>query len=98
MIHHHPFKWEVGDFSKLIKNTVNYHNLTDYTSLSEKPTILTPAIFFIKKRFGAKPQLKPYLRNFPGWVVKILATLCSILSYLFFNSSRESKIIFADWK
>ena len=38
-------KWEMGDFSKLIKNTVNHHNLTHYTSLSEKTTILTPAIF-----------------------------------------------------
>ena len=38
-------KWEMGDFSKPIKNTVNCHNLTDYTSLSEKTTILTPAIF-----------------------------------------------------
>ena len=38
---------EMGDFSKLIKNTVNHHNLTDYTSLSEKTTILTPAIFLI---------------------------------------------------
>ena len=40
-------KWEMGDFSKLIKNTVNHHDLTDYTSLSEKTTILTPAIFLI---------------------------------------------------
>ena len=37
----------MGDFSKLIKNTVNHHDLTDYTSLSEKTTILTPAIFFL---------------------------------------------------
>ena len=37
----------MGDFSKLIKNTVNHHNLTDYTSLSEKTTMLTPAIFLI---------------------------------------------------
>ena len=45
-------KWEMGDFSKLIKNTVNHHNLTHYTSLSEKTTILTPAIFLIKWEMG----------------------------------------------
>ena len=39
----------MGDFSKLIKNTLNHHNLADYTSLSEKTTILAPAIFFINK-------------------------------------------------
>ena len=38
-------KWEMGDFLKLINNTVNHHDLTDYTSLSEKTTILTPDIF-----------------------------------------------------
>ena len=42
----------MGDFSQLIKNTVNHHNLTDYTSLSEKTTILTPAIFVIKWEMG----------------------------------------------
>ena len=45
-------KWEMGDFSKLIKNTVNHHNLTDNTCLSEKTTILTPAIFLIKWEMG----------------------------------------------
>ena len=29
-------KWEMGDFSKLIKNAVNQHNLTDYTSFSQE--------------------------------------------------------------
>ena len=42
----------MGDFSKLIKNTVKHHNLTDNTSLSEKKNILTPAIFLINWEMG----------------------------------------------
>ena len=36
-----------GWFFKTHQNTVNHHNLTDYTSSSENTTILTPAIFLL---------------------------------------------------
>ena len=36
-------RWVI--FPNSSKNTVNHHNLTNYKSLSEKTTILTPAIF-----------------------------------------------------
>ena len=45
-------QWEMGDFSKIIKNAINHHNLTDCTNLSEKNTILTPAIFSYQATTG----------------------------------------------
>ena len=38
-------RWVI--FSKIIKNTVDHHNLTDYTSLSEKTAIPIPAIVLL---------------------------------------------------
>ena len=43
-------KWKMGDFQNSPKNAVIHRNLTDYTSLSEKTTILTPAIFLLTHR------------------------------------------------